>query len=56
MTWKFIGVLALLGVCALYGLPLVTIGKVTVVYHVITFLLYIAHERAWGKYFKRPPR
>lgn len=36
LTWKAIGVLSLMAVCALYGLPLVTIGQVTVAYHVIT--------------------
>jgi uncharacterized membrane protein len=48
-TWKIIGVLTLIIVSIAAGVSPIQIGKITFAYHVITWVLYIMHERAWNR-------
>lgn len=58
VSWKAVGTSTLFIISYLLGLGLEQTSKITVAYHVITFFLYILHEklwyRAWRKYFSKP--
>jgi uncharacterized membrane protein len=47
LTWKVVGVITLLGIGACFNLDVDVIGKVTLTYHVVTFFMFLAHERLW---------
>lgn len=47
--WKLIGIVSLVGVSWAVGMPALQIGKVTIGYHVLTWVLYLLHERVWDR-------
>lgn len=48
-VWKVIGVISLIVVSLAAGIDPVSIGKITIAYHVLTLILYVMHERFWNR-------
>lgn len=49
ILWKTLGITTLILVGIAFGVPLYQVGGVTIIYHAVMLLLYIAHERFWDK-------
>lgn len=48
ITWKVIGICALVGIAWLAGVDAMQIGKITIAYHILTLILYAIHEKVWN--------
>lgn len=49
VLWKILGIVTLVVAGLMFGVDLLKIGGVTVVYHIVTTLMYVAHERLWDR-------
>lgn len=53
VSWKVVGTSTLFLITYLLGLSIEQTSKITLTYHVVTFFLYILHEKAWYRVWRK---
>lgn len=49
IVWKLVGILILVLVGLMFGVSAAKVSLLSLVYHVITLMLYFVHERIWAQ-------